>query len=260
MKIHFYKYQGAGNDFIILDNREGQYDSLTVEQINFLCDRHFGIGADGLMLLNAHPESDFEMKYFNADGREGSMCGNGGRCLAAFAQRLSVVGEKAGFMASDGKHEAVFTDNGWIRLRMQDVNKVERTADTAILNTGSPHFVKYADHVEDIPVVEEGRKIRYSERFARDGINVNFVEFGKEGLKVRTYERGVEDETLACGTGVTAAAIAVAGNKNQSYIVPVRTKGGSLEVRYDKVDDQHFENIWLCGPATFVYEGEIEVS
>ena len=162
-------------------------------------------------------------------------------------------------MAVDGIHEAVITDNGWIQLKMQDVNKVERTADTAILNTGSPHFVKYAERVENIPVVEEGRRIRYGERFAREGINVNFVEFDKEGLKVRTYERGVEDETLACGTGVTAAAIAIAGNRNQSYTVPVKAKGGSLEVRYDKIDDQHFENIWLCGPANFVFEGDVEV-
>ncbi len=259
MRIHFYKYQGAGNDFVMLDNREAQYDALTLEQINFLCDRHFGIGADGLILLNKHPEADFEMKYFNADGREGSMCGNGGRCLTAFAQHLQLINGHARFMATDGIHEAVITDNGWIELKMKDVNKVERTADTAILNTGSPHFVKYAERVENIPVVEEGRRIRYEERFAREGINVNFVEFDKEGLKIRTYERGVEDETLACGTGVTAAAIAIAGNRNQSYTVPVKAKGGNLEVRYDKIDDQHFENIWLCGPANFVFEGDVEV-
>lgn len=259
MRIHFYKYQGAGNDFVMLDNREGQYDALTLEQINFLCDRRFGIGADGLIMLNKHPEVDFEMKYFNADGREGSMCGNGGRCLTAFAHNLQLINDHTRFMAVDGIHEAVITDNGWIQLKMQDVNKVERTADTAILNTGSPHFVKYAERVENIPVVEEGRRIRYGERFAREGINVNFVEFDKEGLKVRTYERGVEDETLACGTGVTAAAIAIAGNRNQSYTVPVKAKGGSLEVRYDKIDDQHFENIWLCGPANFVFEGDVEV-
>lgn len=259
MRIHFYKYQGAGNDFVMLDNREGQYDALTLEQINFLCDRRFGIGADGLIMLNKHPEVDFEMKYFNADGREGSMCGNGGRCLTAFAHNLQLINDHTRFMAVDGIHEAVITDNGWIQLKMQDVSKVERTADTAILNTGSPHFVKYAERVENIPVVEEGRRIRYGERFAREGINVNFVEFDKEGLKIRTYERGVEDETLACGTGVTAAAIAIAGNRNQSYTVPVKAKGGSLEVRYDKIDDQHFENIWLCGPANFVFEGDVEV-
>lgn len=259
MKLFFQKYQGAGNDFIILDNRECLYDALTTEQVNFLCDRRFGIGADGLMLLNTHAETDFEMKYFNADGREGSMCGNGGRCLAAFAHALGLIKDHTQFMAIDGLHEAILKDNGWVELKMQDVSRIERNRDTAILDTGSPHYVKYMDRLAEVDVVAEGRKVRYNDRFAQNGINVNFVEYGPDALMIRTYERGVEDETLACGTGITAAAIVAAGNLNQAYEIPVKARGGNLAVRFDKIDDQHYSNIWLCGPAKFVFEGTIEL-
>lgn len=257
MKFHFYKYQGAGNDFIILDNREGQFNDLSIRQRLLLCHRHFCIGADGLMLLNAYPEADFEMKYYNADGKESSMCGNGGRCIVAFAKKLGVIKSKANFMAIDGLHEAVLVKDDWVELKMKDVNGVELGEDFAILDTGSPHYVKYTEFLGDVDVVKEGRAIRNSKRFAKEGINVNFLEYGSNALLVRTYERGVENETLACGTGVTAAAIVVAGNQNKSYTIPVKTNGGDLEVRFDKKDAQHFENIWLCGPATYVFEGEI---
>lgn len=259
MNIHFYKYQGAGNDFIILDNRDGKYSSLTTKQILVLCNRHFGVGADGLMMLNKHAEAPFEMKYFNADGKEGSMCGNGGRCIAAFARHLGIIQDKVSFMAFDGLHEAVLTKNDWVELKMSDVNGVEFGEDFAVLNTGSPHYVKLVEHLGDVDVVKVGRSIRNSQRFKKEGINVNFIEYGTDHLLVRTYERGVEDETKACGTGVTAAALVVAGNQNQPYKIPIATNGGELEVRFDKISQKQFQNIWLCGPAKFVFEADIEV-
>lgn len=257
MTITFDKYQGAGNDFVLLDNRRGIYDDLSGNQIRFLCERRFGVGADGFMTLNQHPIADFAMKYYNADGKEGSMCGNGGRCIAAFAASLGIIDGHARFQAVDGPHEAILRPNGWVALKMRDVAQVERGVDFAVLDTGSPHYVKHVDQLEGLNVVEQGKAIRYSERFSTEGINVDFVEYGPDVLHIRTYERGVEDETWACGTGVTAAAIAAAGNQHKAYRIPVKAKGGELEVRFTKKDDQHFEDIWLSGPADFVYSGEI---
>ncbi len=260
MFFHFYKYQGAGNDFVILDNRQGEYSGLDQKDIFLLCDRHFGVGADGLMMLNNHSEWPFEMKYFNADGREGSMCGNGGRCIAAFAKSKGIIGDEVTFMAVDGPHEAKVVKENWIELKMKDVDKVELGYDFAILDTGSPHYVKFTEFLGDIDVVKEGKKIRDMERFKPDGINVNFLEYGTAALQIRTYERGVEDETLACGTGITACALVVAGNQNKPYRIPVQVKGGDLEVRFDKISQQEFTNIWLCGPAEKVFEGDIELN
>ena len=225
MKIKFHKYQGTGNDFIILDNRNGEYNELGHDLINKLCDRHFGIGADGLMMLKKNTSYDFEMQYFNADGKPGSMCGNGGRCMVKY------------------------------------VKEIEEHSSHVVLNTGSPHIVKFANDVENIDVVETGREIRYSKRFMPDGINVNFVEgTGEDSIFVRTYERGVEDETLSCGTGVTAAALVSAHNPRGFNRVDVKTTGGNLSVEFTKIDDSHYENIWLCGPAEFVFEGEIDIN
>jgi diaminopimelate epimerase len=259
MKAHFWKYHGAGNDFVIFDNRSGEFNTLSILQLRFLCHRHFGIGGDGLMMLQDHPEADFEMKYFNSNGREGSMCGNGGRCIAAFAKRLGIIGDKTNFMAVDGLHEATLITDSWVELKMHDITSIERGYDFAILDTGSPHYVKYTDGLDELDVVSEGKAVRYNERFSKQGINVNFIQYGADALHIRTYERGVEDETMACGTGITAAAIVAAGNQNTSYVIPIKANGGKLEVRYDKKDDQHFENIWLCGPATFSFEGDIEI-
>ncbi|MBL7703197.1 MAG: diaminopimelate epimerase [Ferruginibacter sp.] len=260
MKIEFFKYQGTGNDFVILENRDHKYDSLTPQQVKHICNRRFGVGADGLMLLNNHPELDFEMIYFNADGNESSMCGNGGRCLVQFAKNQGMHKSTYHFMAIDGKHEADIDMHHIVRLKMQDVNKVEYHSGYAILNTGSPHFVKFADNVENIDVVQTGQEIRYSKQFAVEGINVNFVEtIDEDGIFVRTYERGVEDETMSCGTGVTASALMNAHNENGFNRVEIRTPGGHLSVEYNKIDDEHFDNIWLCGPAQFVYKGEIEI-
>lgn len=260
MKIEFYKYQGTGNDFVILENRDNKYDALTTEQVKQICNRRFGIGADGLMLLSKHESLDFEMIYYNADGNESSMCGNGGRCLVKFAKNQGMYKITYRFMAIDGAHEADIDMHDIVRLKMKDVNEVEYHSGHAILNTGSPHFVKFVRNVEDINVAETGREIRYSKEFAKEGINVNFTETTDEdGIYVRTYERGVEDETMSCGTGVTASALMNAHNARGFNRVEVKTPGGHLSVEYDKIDDEHFENIWLCGPAEFVYKGEIEI-
>jgi len=260
MKINFHKYQGTGNDFIILDNREGYYSHLETKQIQRLCDRRFGIGADGLMMLNNLTGYDFEMLYFNADGKTGSMCGNGGRCMIRFASNMGVRKYTYRFMASDGEHEGELDQQNIIRLKMKNVNKVEEHSSYSILDTGSPHFVKFASDVDNVDVLETGREIRHSKRFIPDGINVNFVENKDDDtIYVRTYERGVEDETLSCGTGVTAAALVSAHNPLGFNKVNVHTPGGKLSVEFNKIDDVTFDNIWLCGPAEFVFSGEVEI-
>jgi diaminopimelate epimerase len=279
MKIPFFKYQGTGNDFVMIDQRVEQFLKKTdVKTINHLCDRRFGIGADGLILLEypkntdlsrEHREEgqfDFQMIYFNADGRESSMCGNGGRCLVAFANYLNVFKNDCVFNAIDGLHDAKVRADGWVELKMIDVPKVEIGKDYYLLNTGSPHFVVFVEDLTDINVYENGREIRYSERFYTEGVNVNFVEVRKDGsLEVATYERGVEAETFSCGTGVTAAAIAYAlktdyaFKKNKALSVPILTKGGNLEVRLQRNAKGIFQDIWLCGPATQAFSGEVNV-
>ncbi len=260
MKIQFSKYQGTGNDFVIMDNRDKKYDGLSQDQIAFLCDRRFGIGADGLMLLNAHPDFDFEMKYYNADGRESSMCGNGGRCLAKFANDIGIVRSDYKFLAIDGVHEASINLDGTVALKMSDVGNVKYDHGNFILNTGSPHLVTLANDVMHLDVFKRGREIRNSDPFKEEGINVNFVQQTDEADKiiVRTYERGVENETFSCGTGVTASALVCAHNDNGFNRVEVKTKGGELSVEYDKIGD-NYKNIWLNGPAVKVFEGEIEI-
>ena len=260
MKIDFFKYQGTGNDFVILDNRDNKFDGLTTKQVTHICDRRFGIGADGLMLLSKKDGYDFEMVYFNADGNESSMCGNGGRCLVKFAYHMGIHKSTYRFIATDGEHLADIGIDHIVRLKMKDVTEVEQHSSYAVLNTGSPHFIKFSTNVKDIDVHETGREIRYSKDFKEDGINVNFVEsVDEDSIYVRTYERGVEDETMSCGTGVTAAALMSAHNEKGFNRVEVKTPGGRLSVEFDKIDEDHFENIWLCGPAEFVYKGEIEV-
>jgi diaminopimelate epimerase len=260
MHIDFFKYQGTGNDFVILDNRKGKYSNLTTSQIQFICGRRFGIGADGLMLLNNHTAYDFEMKYYNADGRESSMCGNGGRCLVKFAQDMGIMRSNYKFLAIDGEHEASINMDGIISLKMKDVDSIEYHRSHFILDTGSPHYVEIMTNLLDFDVVTRGREIRYSPEFEKEGINVNFVEQDDEPDKiiVRTYERGVEDETLSCGTGVTAAALVCHHNDNGFNRVEVKTPGGHLSVEYDKIQD-HYKNIWLNGPAEKVFDGTIEI-
>jgi diaminopimelate epimerase len=259
MKLTFYKYQGTGNDFIILDNRQGNI-LLTIEQVNRLCDRKFGIGADGLMLLNLHEGYDFEMKYYNADGKESSMCGNGGRCLTRFAFDRGIKKEDYHFIAIDGEHTARLVKNDWIELKMKDVSTIQYSNGNGVLDTGSPHFIKMVKDVMAIDVFKEGKEIRYSKEFKKEGLNVNFVQkIDEDKIIVRTYERGVEDETLSCGTGVTASALVAAHNDSGFNRIEVKTIGGNLAVEFDKTSETSFKNIWLCGPATFVFKGEIDL-
>ena len=258
MDLIFYKYQGTGNDFIILDNRNQQYSELVRHDIAWLCDRRFGIGSDGLMLLNTLPGYDFEMKYYNADGRESSMCGNGGRCLTQFANDIGIIQSNYHFMAVDGPHEASMETDGNIALKMSDVHQIRQENGHFILNTGSPHYVGFENDVMHLDVFKKGREIRYSPKFREEGINVNFVEQTEHKTKivVRTYERGVEDETFSCGTGVTACALVSYHNDNGFNRVDVQTRGGLLSVEYEKNGD-HFTDIWLIGPAVKVFEGRI---
>ncbi|MGN7722701.1 diaminopimelate epimerase [Chitinophaga sp. 22620] len=259
MNMHFYKYQGTGNDFVIVDNRDGAYSHLTTEQVAHICDRRFGIGADGFMMLEKRDGYDFAMKYYNSDGREGSMCGNGGRCLTAFARQMGIEAPELKFIAVDGEHEASFRENGWVNLKMQDVDWVEKGNMYFYLNTGSPHFVKFVTDVQEVDVYQQGRDIRYNERFAAEGTNVNFVQELDNGIFVRTYERGVEDETYSCGTGVTASALTASPSEPGDYAIPVETLGGHLEIRFTRTGERTFSNIWLCGPATLVFEGNINI-
>lgn len=260
MERIFFKYQGTGNDFVILDNRKGEI-AFSREQVALFCDRRFGIGADGLMLLNSHPAYDFEMKYYNADGGESTMCGNGGRCLVKFAADSGIIRENYRFLAIDGEHLASIESNGNVALKMNDVATIQNENGNFILNTGSPHFVNLVENVMELDVVKKGREVRYSDAFSKEGINVNFVEVRKngDGIIVRTYERGVEDETFSCGTGVTAAALVSHPAQEGSNTVAIKTKGGSLQVAYEKTA-KGFQNIWLIGPAVKVFEGRIEVS
>ena len=258
MSTTFFKYQGTGNDFVMIDNRSLSFDKSNTKHIALLCDRRFGIGADGLILLENHQSLDFKMVYYNSDGNESSMCGNGGRCIAAFAKFLGLIDNKASFEAIDGVHEAIIEGNV-VKLKMKDVENVQVFATHQFLNTGSPHHVQLESIIDSIDIKEEGSAIRYGEPYGSIGSNVNFVEkLNENTFKVRTYERGVEDETLSCGTGVTAVAIAMYNTgetKNNS--VRLETLGGTLTVTFEKVGDK-YTNIWLIGKAIQVYKGIIE--
>jgi len=259
MDLIFYKYQGAGNDFIIIDNRTNQFDKKNNNLIEHLCDRRFGIGADGLITLENSASHDFKMSYYNADGNESTMCGNGGRCIVAFAKKLKLIQDKTTFEAIDGIHHAeIIRDQ--INLQMIDVAFVLENKNSLFLNTGSPHHVSFQEGIDHLNVKEEGSKIRYGKPYGKEGTNVNFVEQVDENIfKVRTYERGVEDETLACGTGVTAVAIAAyQANKTKSKHVYLQTLGGMLEVSFEN-DDNEYYKIFLKGPATFVFEGKLSI-
>jgi diaminopimelate epimerase len=254
MTVNFYKYQGTGNDFVMIDDREEKLPLDNQELVAHLCHRRFGIGADGLILLRNKAGYDFEMVYFNADGRLGSMCGNGGRCTVAFAKLLGVIQNKTHFLAADGDHEAT-VEKDLVSLKMNEVSSVECGAGFYYLNTGSPHYVTFGDNVEQENVYEKGREIRYNERFKQEGTNVNFVECRPDkSLYIRTYERGVEDETYSCGTGVTASALA-ASLQGLASPVAIETPGGKLEVAFKK-QGEHFSDIYLTGPAQQVFKGE----
>ncbi len=263
MQISFAKYQGTGNDFILIDNRDLTFPSENFSLIEKLCNRRFGIGCDGLMLLENENAYDFKMRYFNSDGKEGSMCGNGGRCIVAFAQHLGIIKDTTRFIAVDGEHFAKinFTDNEHIvSLQMQNVSAIETGKDSYFLNTGSPHYTKFIENHSDFDTYGEGKTIRYSKRFKTEGTNVNFISGKDNRIQVSTYERGVEDETYSCGTGVVASSISAKLQFETDYNnFFVQTKGGKLEVCFDKKADSQFENIWLKGPATFVFKGKLDI-
>ena len=268
MILKFYKYHGTGNDFIMVDDRALNFPEQDTKLVEQLCHRRFGIGADGLILLQNAEGYDFRMVYYNSDGNKSSMCGNGGRCLVAFAHFLGLVTDKAHFIATDGPHEAIVNEaiplstELHISLHMQDVNEVTKEGnDVCILNTGSPHYVKFEKEIDTINIVPEARAIRYNEIYKQEGINVNFVQHrGKEHIKVRTYERGVEDETYSCGTGVTASAIANHAKYHPTtegaFSTKINTPGGELEVSFH-AKGHHYTNVWLKGPAVRVFEGEV---
>lgn len=261
MKLNFFKFHGTGNDFIMVDNRDLSFPKNDTNLINRLCHRRFGIGADGLILLEPATKigDDFKMVYFNSDGNKSSMCGNGGRCLVAFAKYLNAIENSAKFSAIDGTHEAII--NGLnVSLKMQDVNAENLNEKTLFLNTGSPHHIIFTEEVGDIDVKKRGARIRFSELYEKKGgTNVNFVQpSGENSFMVRTYERGVEDETYSCGTGVTAVALAAhATGKASSNKINLSTPGGELYVTFENEKDIYY-NIWLTGPAEFVFKGEIE--
>jgi diaminopimelate epimerase len=263
MKISFSKYHGTGNDFILLDNRKKKYSKLKEKQIEFLCNRRFGIGADGLILLEEASDADFKMVYYNSDGRISSMCGNGGRCLVAFANTLGIIKNKTKFIAADGLHEAIIesTEPIVVKLKMSNVATIETIGKDVFLNTGSPHYVRFVPNVASIDVNDEGSHIRNSAKFRKEGTNVNFVQPLGDKIIVRSYERGVEEETLSCGTGVVASVLASVSKgiieKEKGFTV-VNAMGGLLRVHYEKSGDG-FKNVWLEGEATFIFSGEIGI-
>lgn len=265
MKLHFFKYQATGNDFVMIDNRSGSV-LLSVEQIQHICDRKFGVGADGLMLLEKHPEKNFNLVYYNSDGTQ-SLCGNGSRAAVHMASALGMINGKASFLAYDGAHQAQILDGGIIKLLMNNVSDVRKEGDQWFIHTGSPHLIQFVKDIEHFPVFDEGKRIRYSDAFKPAGTNVNFVELrANNTIYVRTYERGVEDETLSCGTGVTAAALAASFHGYTSP-VQIQTKGGKLAVEFKSghsglngnSSQPAFTDIFLIGPAKMVFEGDLEL-
>jgi len=260
MKLNFFKYQGAGNDFVIIDNRTNVFPKDNYDLIRGYCDRRFGIGADGLMLLEKATDADFNMVYYNADGRPGSMCGNGGRCIVAFAKTLGLFDTSTSFNALGEKYEASINEEQ-VSLNMLNVENIEIHPDHVFLDTGSPHHVTFTENLPTFDVVEQGRKIRHGAPYFETGTNVNFVEkINENTFNVRTYERGVEDETLSCGTGVTAVALASFHlNKTSEKEIHIETLGGKLKIEFEK-ENNTYKNIILTGPATFVFKGTIELS
>lgn len=262
MLVHFSKYHGTGNDFVMIDGRKQDTSFFSTEVIRRLCDRRFGIGADGLIILENSRGADFAMRYFNADGREGSMCGNGGRCITAFALSLGIISDTGTFEGIDGLHEASILPGGEIRLKLGNVEGIKQLEDGYQLDTGSPHFVQFVSDLDQVDVEAKGKQIRQEPRFGNGGVNVNFVEPGPHGnqISVRTFERGVEAETWSCGTGVTAAAITAAyhaASDNLTY--EVSTRGGMLEVTFQAQANQRYTDIYLKGPASHVYDGTIDI-
>jgi diaminopimelate epimerase len=260
MQLEFYKYQGTGNDFVMIDNRSKTFPKENTELVAHLCNRRFGIGADGLILLETDTETDFRMVYYNSDGNLSSMCGNGGRCLVAFAKKLNLIQKETTFVATDGLHYATVADDGIVSLQMIDVAAIKNTSEYSYLNTGSPHHVQLVDNLEQYNVKENGAAIRYGNLYGKEGSNINFVKkINENTFSLRTYERGVEDETLACGTGATAVAIAMnAIGQTDLNVINLNVEGGKLTVSFEKGNGK-YTNVFLKGPAEFVFKGTIAI-
>lgn len=256
MNIAFEKYHGAGNDFVMIDNRTLFFDKKDINLIATICERRIGIGADGLILLENDTETDFEMVYYNADGHESTMCGNGGRCLVAFAKSLGIIQNETTFVAIDGLHKATIDKNNNVNLQMKNVDFIEKINDDFVLDTGSPHYVKIVEEYSE-KFVNEAQSIRNSKRFIEEGINVNFIKVKGENIEIRTYERGVEDETLACGTGCVAAALSVMTLNEKINFVNLKAMGGQLKVTATRTENG-FENVWLFGPTANVFKGNYQ--
>lgn len=259
MKVHFHKYQGTGNDFVMIDNRDLLFPKLNSHLIKKLCDRRFGIGGDGLILLENHKSVDFKMVYFNSDGNQSTMCGNGGRCLVSFAKTLNIIDNETNFEAIDGMHYATISADGLVSLQMKNVENIKISDDFCVLDTGSPHYVAIVEDLENMDVKREGSQIRYSDMYANEGCNVNFVKkINDNTFAIRTYERGVEDETLSCGTGATAVAIAMKSiGKTLANSVLIIVRGGQLQIDFVCINAQ-FKNVFLTGKAQLVFEGFID--
>ncbi len=259
MQIQFYKYQGTGNDFVMIDNRTNTFPKNNTKLIEFLCDRRFGIGGDGLILLENHEKYDFTMVYYNSDGSTSTMCGNGGRCIVAFAKHLGIIETETHFEASDGYHFAKY-ENNLIALQMIDVTEVKHFTTHDYVYTGSPHHVQLVTDLKNFDVKNNGRKLRNSDLYDASGCNINFVvQENTDTFSVRTYERGVEDETLSCGTGATAVAIAMhATEKTTANRIHINVLGGKLTICFD-VEKNIYKNLFLTGPAELVFAGSLEV-
>jgi diaminopimelate epimerase len=260
MEIEFFKYQGTGNDFVMFDNRTDIFPKENIDLIAHLCDRRFGIGCDGLILLENDPDANFKMLYYNSNGNQSTMCGNGGRCLVAFAKKLQLIDNDCSFSAIDGLHNASITQDGVVSLQMIDVTDIKTDLNYIFLNTGSPHHVELVDDLEHFDVKENGAAIRYGGLYGKEGSNINFVkQIDASTFSLRTYERGVEDETLACGTGATAVAIAMnATGLTTATAIDLNVEGGKLAVSFDKKDNR-YTNVFLIGPAKFVFKGSIAI-
>ena len=260
MELTFYKYQGTGNDFVMIDNRQATFPVSNVKLIESLCDRRFGIGADGLILLENDTQADFKMVYFNSDGNQSTMCGNGGRCIVAFAKKLKIIDNQAAFNAIDGLHHATISVDETVSLQMKNVESINVTPKYVFLDTGSPHHVEMVSDLKNFDIKQNGAEIRYSTLYGKSGSNVNFVEqINENTFAIRTYERGVEDETLSCGTGATAVAIAMKKiEKTDSNDININVQGGNLSVSFTPMDTI-FTNVFLKGPAKFVFEGVISI-
>lgn len=260
MRISFRKYQGTGNDFVLIDNRSKYFDHSNLEAVRYICHRKFGIGSDGLILIENHSEYDFNMVFFNPDGSQ-SFCGNGSRCAVQFAYDLGIIKQKhTEFISTDGWHEAYVLENNSVKLKMSNVSNINSQLEFDFMNTGSPHYVAFKSNLNELDLIAEGSEIRYAKTYESiGGTNVNFIQELENSFQVRTYERGVENETLSCGTGVTACALSIALKKGiKEGEVRLETKGGLLSVTFKK-GATGFEDIWLQGPATFVFDGVISI-